>query len=178
MKLSDGGAAIIQKWEGFRPKAYQDSGGRWTIGYGHTGTAKPGMTITQAEADRLFRVDVASAETAVKNYIRVPLKQYEFDALVSFTYNLGAGALQTSTLRSRLNKGEYEAVPYELMKWVHVGKTRIQGLVNRRADEGKLWRGGYETQSTTKPTNGINAKIKTELGKIETATAEIRRLLG
>lgn len=184
MKLSNAGAKFIHKWEGFRAQAYRDVGGVWTIGYGHTGTdVYAGKTITREEADKLFRNDVARAENAVRKYITVPLAQHQFDALVSFTYNLGAGALQRSTLRRKINDGEYSAVPSELMKWVYVGRQRVQGLINRRTDEGKLWRGEHYKGNTpitptVPPEGSLNERIKAQVKVIIDAATEIIRLLG
>lgn len=92
--------------------------------------------ITQAEATGLLRKDVGIAERAVLRLISVPLTDGQFDALVSFTFNLGAGALQRSTLRRKVHRGEHESVPAELMKWVWAAGEKLPGLVRRRQAEG------------------------------------------
>lgn len=145
----------IKQWENGgngAPKltAYRDSGGVWTIGTGHTGTVDgvrigKGMKITAAKAQELFEHDIAWAIRAVERLIKVKLNDNQFGALVSFTLNLGEGALEKSTLRKKLNRGDYASVPHELMKWVkdQDPKTKklvtVQGLVNRRAAECGLW---------------------------------------
>lgn len=91
--------------------------------------------ITPAEASELLRKDVGIAERAVMRLISAPLTDGQFDALVSFTFNLGSGALQRSTLRRKANRGEHEGVPAELMKWVWADGKRLPGLVRRRKAE-------------------------------------------
>lgn len=135
------------QWEGLKLKAYRCSAGVWTIGYGHTRTAFPGMIIDRDEAEALLRDDLSDAERAVSRLITVPLNDNQFAVLVSFTFNLGFGNLEKSTLRRKLNAGEYEAVPTELMKWVNAGGKRLQGLVNRRAAEAGLWVKGAHVDS-------------------------------
>lgn len=110
-----------------------------TIGYGHVVMAHEqdqfALGITQAEATELLRKDVGIAERAVLRLISVPLTDGQFDALVSFTFNLGAGALQRSTLRRKVNRGEHESILAELMKWVWAAGKRLPGLVRRRQIE-------------------------------------------
>lgn len=134
--------AHIKKWEGLRLNAYQDVVGVWTIGYGHTGTAKPGMRITPQEAERLLRQDLAWAERAVANGVKVPISQPMFDAMVSLCFNVGAGAFSKSTLLRKLNAGDIEGAAREFKRWNKGGGRVIQGLVNRRADEERLFRSG------------------------------------
>lgn len=95
--------------------------------------------ITKLEAERLLRKDVCFAERAVLRLIKVPLSDGQFDALVSFTFNLGSGSLQRSTLRRKLNRAEYDSIPNELMRWVNAGGRRLKGLVRRRAAEAELF---------------------------------------
>ncbi|WP_139412835.1 lysozyme [Bartonella mastomydis] len=146
-KISTEGLALIKQWEGLRLKAYEDSGGIWTIGYGHTSAAgapsvHKGMQITEKEAEEILRRDLKDCEAAVEKAVTVPLSDEQFAALVSFSYNVGITAFRKSTLLKKLNNGEYEAVPTELQKWTRVGGKRIQGLVNRRAAEAGLWAKG------------------------------------
>jgi len=132
---------FIKKWEGLSLDAYRDVAGVWTIGYGHTGTAHSGMKITEKEAEELLKKDLEWAEEAVLDNVKVDLKQNEFDALVSFTYNVGAGAFKRSTLLRKLNEGDFDAAASEFSKWIYANGRVIKGLRNRRADEARLFRG-------------------------------------
>jgi len=142
-----GRAQLIEKHEqaiggGAELAAYQDPGGKWTIGYGNTGKeAKPGNTITQAKADQLLQQDLASREQEVRDHVHVPLTQGQFDALTSFVFNEGAGKFETSTLLKKLNAGDYAGAQKEFSKWTLGWDAKQQkmvvldGLKNRRADE-------------------------------------------
>ena len=138
------GLDLIKHFEGCRLTAYPDpgtGGDPWTIGYGHTGPdVYPGVTITQAEADHLLKQDLKRFEDAVNRLIEVPFNQNEFDATVSFTYNCGAGALESSTFRRRINAGEDKATCFreEFPKWVNGGNGPMPGLVRRREAEVQL----------------------------------------
>jgi len=148
------GLAHIKRWEGLRLSAYKDVAGIWTIGYGHTSaagapTVSAGMKITEAEAERILRADLAKFEARVERLVKVPLTDNQFAALVSFDYN--TGALHKSTLLKKLNAGDYAAVPEELAKWVNAGGKRVQGLVNRRASEAGLWAKGEFVSSADVP---------------------------
>lgn len=105
-QLSEQGAEFIKRFEGLRLTAYNDGTGVMTIGYGHTGDVKAGETITQAEADSYFREDVKWAVDTVNNAVKVKLQKNQFDALVSFAYNVGEGAFKSSTLLKDLNVGD------------------------------------------------------------------------
>lgn len=145
MNISTKGINLIKKFEGFSSQIYKDSAGLPTIGYGHLITEqelqkrKFHKGITQEQAEQLLLIDVQSASFAVSRLVTVFLEQWQFDALVSFTFNVGAGALQRSTLRRKLNRREYKAIPYELQKWVWAGGRVLQGLVKRREAEAKLF---------------------------------------
>ena len=138
--VTEAGLDLIKRFEGFSPKIYICPAGYPTIGYGHVVLAHEreqfAAGITQAEATELLRKDVRIAERAVLRLISVPLTDGQFDALISFTFNLGAGALQRSTLRRKVNRGEHQAVPAELMKWVWAVGKKLPGLVRRRQAEG------------------------------------------
>lgn len=95
--------------------------------------------ITEAQAKDLLRKDVQEAEHAVFRLITAPLTDNQFDALVSFTYNLGSGALQRSTLRWKVNREEHAAAPAEFMKWVWAGGRKLEGLIRRREDEANVY---------------------------------------
>ena len=141
--ITQAGLDLIRRFEGFSPMIYICPASYPTIGYGHI--VKPqereqfagGITTAQAEA--LLRQDVQIAERAVLRLITVPLKNGQFDALVAFTFNLGAGALQRSTLRRKVNRGEHSAVPAEFRKWVWAGGRKLEGLVRRREAESLLY---------------------------------------
>lgn len=137
--------ALVQKFEGLKLAAYLCPAGKWTIGWGHTRGVSLGDKITRAEAERLLAEDVADAAKHVDRLIKVTLNENQRGALASFVFNLGSGAFASSTLRERLNKGEYESVPSELRRWVrarhpHTGKlAEMPGLVRRREAEAALW---------------------------------------
>ena len=148
---SDKGLKFVAVHEGTSLKLYNDSAGHATIGIGHLVHLGPingkeslefKNGISQQRALELLKSDLAKAENAVKSLVKVALTQYQFDALVSFTFNLGSNALKTSSLLTRLNKGEYSAVPYELSRWVTAGGVKLPGLVKRRTNEGKLFSQG------------------------------------
>ncbi|WP_321491922.1 glycoside hydrolase family protein [uncultured Desulfobacter sp.] len=135
-KTNKAGLDLIKKFEGFYAEAYLCPADVWTIGYGHTGDVKMGQVVTEPEAEQLLSKDLEVAGIAVQRYISVPLTDNQFSALVSFTFNLGAGSLKTSTLRKKLNQGNYDAVPPELARWVKTKGKTLPGLVRRRAAEG------------------------------------------
>jgi len=140
--ISDKGLDHIRKFEGFRACPYQDAAGVWTIGCGHTGpdVGRDSLCISETEAENLLREDVRSAEGAVNRHVNVPLSQDQFDALVSFTYNLGGGALERSTLLDKINARDYEGAAQEFPRWVYAGGRKLDGLVRRRKAEERLFR--------------------------------------
>jgi lysozyme len=141
--ITQRGIDLIKKYEGFVPHVYRCAGGYDTIGYGHLvrNRADFPRSITRIEAERLLVKDVAIAERAVLRFINVPLTDGQFDALVSFTFNLGAGALQRSTLRSKVNREQHDEVPAEFMRWVRAGGKVQRGLVRRRTEEARMYEG-------------------------------------
>lgn len=140
MRISQKGIDLIKHFEGLELAAYRDSVGVLTIGYGHTGAdVKPGMEISTAEAERLLKDDLARFEMGVMDLVKVPLKQGQFDALVSFAFNLGLGNLKSSTLLRKLNAGDASGASYELQRWVYAGKEKLAGLVRRRETERVLF---------------------------------------
>ncbi|WP_375568808.1 lysozyme [Ahrensia marina] len=155
MRLSPQGLDLIKKHEGFRPYAYDDFApnrparrpiqGTLTIGYGETLGVRMGDTITEeAASERLNNRLRRDFEPAIHRLVRVPLTQYQYDALVCFVYNIGEGALADSTLLRRLNQGRYDDVPAQLMRWTKSKGRELRGLVRRRRDEAELWRGLVE----------------------------------
>ncbi len=153
-RLSQTGLDLIKHFEGFSAVVYKDTGGHDTIGFGHL--VRPGESfpkpITRSRAEAMLRADVRTAESGVSRLIKVPLTQAQFDALVSFTFNLGAGNLERSTLRRKLNAGNYAAVPSELNKWVKSKGKTVAGLVRRRKAEGAMFMsGGIPSGSSLAP---------------------------
>lgn len=146
-RVSARGLEHLKKQEGFRATAYQDEAGNWTIGYGHLITEDSPVSIvtklSEADAEELLRQDLADAEAAVQRLVEVPLSQGQYDALVSFVFNVGAGALESSTLLRKLNAGDYDGAAQELERWNKItvdGQKRVSEiLANRREAEQALW---------------------------------------
>lgn len=144
MQISKTGIELIKRFEGLELKAYQDSVGVWTIGYGWTQPVDgkkicPGMVIDQATADRLLKCGVVQYEQGVNQLVKVKITQGQFDALVSFAYNLGLRSLSTSTLLQKLNVGDKQGAANEFGRWVNAGGKRLEGLVKRRDAERELF---------------------------------------
>lgn len=138
-RISVSGLDHIKRFEGLRLNVYKDVAGYPTIGYGHL--IKPGeryRSITEEQAEALLRDDVRFAENAVNRAVEVPLTQSQFDALVSFVYNVGAGAFNNSTLLRKLNAEDYNGATAELERWNKAGGIVISGLTNRREAEQQL----------------------------------------
>lgn len=158
---------IIKRWEGIEDgdpttvelDPYMDPAGIWTIGWGHVvrdrmnmpivglenkskafGRYPGGITMQRAEA--MLQVDAQDAASGVSRLVTVPLTQSQFDALVSFTFNVGVGALARSKLLAVLNVGRYADVPFQMKRWVYAGGAKLRGLINRREDEARLWARG------------------------------------
>jgi lysozyme len=145
MTLSERGAQLIQSFEGLKLTAYRDTAGVWTIGYGstryHDGKAvKPGDKLAnEAQAAAVFNNTLGQYEDAVNNYVSVPLSQNQFDALVSFTYNEGTGALKGSTLLKNLNGKNYREAANQLVLWNKVtdpqtGEKKVNGALKVRRE--------------------------------------------
>jgi lysozyme len=145
MTTSPSGIAFIKEFEGLYLKAYKCPADVWTIGYGHTGlqhedgTVYPGRKITKAQADELLAYDLHQYEARVNTFVKVPLRQHEFDALVSFDFN--TGSLHRSTLLLRLNDGDKAAAANEFGRWNKVSGKPIAGLTRRRLCERRLFLG-------------------------------------
>ncbi len=140
MKISARGIELIKQFEGLELEAYQDIAGVWTIGYGHTGAdVEPGMRISERDADALLQRDLKPRENSVDSLTKVDLNQNEFDALVSFIYNVGADAYRGSTARRRLNRNDRMGAADALTWWnkATVGGVlrEVAGLTRRRAAE-------------------------------------------
>lgn len=140
MNVSQNGMALIERFEGLRLTAYRDIVGVLTIGYGHTGPdVTPGMTISQGQANILLQKDLVKFATGVNNLVKVPLNQNQFDALVSFAYNLGLGNLGSSTLLKLLNAGDYAGAQGQFIRWNKAGGQVVAGLTTRRQAEANLF---------------------------------------
>lgn len=135
--VTQDGIGLIKRFEGFSATVYICPAGYPTIGYGHLvrEAERYEQGITEAEAEDLLRRDVQTAEKAVLCLIDVPLTDGQFDALVSFTFSLGAGALQRSTLRRKVNRQAHSEVPEQFKHWVWARGKKLAGLINRRAAE-------------------------------------------
>jgi lysozyme len=137
------GEALVKSFEGIYLKAYQDEVGIWTIGWGHTGlthndgTVYKGRTITETEAEALFRHDMDAFEGRVQKLISVLLNDNEFSALVSFDFN--TGGLADSTLRRLLNAGDRAGAADQFLRWDHAGGKQLAGLTRRRKSERNLF---------------------------------------
>lgn len=141
-KTSQTGIDLIKRFEGFVPTPYVCEGGKLTVGYGHVilPHEKDRLKhVTKEQAEAILRDDVVIAEDAVNRLVTVPITQGTFDALVSFTFNLGAGALQRSTLLELLNQKNYAAADKQLPRWVFAGGKKLRGLERRRAAEQELF---------------------------------------
>jgi len=147
MKTSDKGIELIKQFEGFSSTPYLCPAGVWTIGYGTTRypdgrkVSQHDKPITEAEATKLLADTLVDNETGVLSLIEADLMQHEFDALVSFAYNLGLQNLKTSTLRKRINEGDYIAAAREFDKWVKAKGKVLPGLVSRRKAEQAMFLG-------------------------------------
>ncbi|VVT52211.1 Phage-related lysozyme (muraminidase) [Kosakonia radicincitans] len=144
MQISNKGITLIKQFEGLRLDAYQDSVGVWTIGYGWTQPVdgKPitkGMVIKSETAERLLKTGLVSYESDVSKLVKVKLTQGQFDALVSFAYNLGTRALSTSTLLKKLNAGDYDGAADEFPRWNKAAGKELAGLTRRREAEFALF---------------------------------------
>ena len=140
MKISEKGLDLIRKYEGLRFAAYVCPGGKLTIGYGHTGPdVYEGWKIDAEEANELLERDVKRFERSVNELVHVPLTQGMFDALVSFSFNLGTGSLKSSTLLKRLNAGDFDAAADEFLKWNKAKGKVLAGLTARREHERELF---------------------------------------
>ena len=146
MKTSQAGIDLIHSFESLRLKAYPDPGSKdgkpYTVGWGSTGSdIGPGTVWTKEKADQRFASDLSKFEQAVSLLVKVPLTQYQFDALVSFTYNLGIGSLKSSTLLKMLNEGYYSNAGLQLLRWTKNDGVEMDGLVRRRKAELKMFNG-------------------------------------
>lgn len=137
--INKSGLELIKEFEGLQLRAYQCSAKRWTIGYGHTKGVYKGQEITLEQAEAFLLDDIQDAQSAVYGLVKVPLNDNEYAALVCFTFNVGVGHFRNSTLLNLLNKGWYDQIPAQLMRWNKANGEVLGGLSRRRAAEVKLW---------------------------------------
>lgn len=135
MTYSKSGISLTESFEGLRCEAYQDSVGRWTIGYGHTLNVHPGDTCTQLDAEEWLEQDMDWAERVVNALVTIQLTQGEYDALVDFTFNLGSGSVQHSQLLALVNQGKFAEAAQQFQLWDHAGGQVVAGLLRRRVAE-------------------------------------------
>lgn len=131
-RLSADGVHDLKRYELCELEAYPDKGGKWTIGWGDTRGVKQGDRISQDEADRRLAARIAEFESVVNEAVRIPLTQGQFDALVTFAYNIGAAAFRTSTLLELLNSNDIEGAAQQFVRWIHVKGAMDADLVRRR----------------------------------------------
>ena len=143
MNISSEGISLIKKFEGCELESYQDAVGVWTIGYGHTKDVKEGMTISKEQADNMLLNELDEYCEHVEKAVDVTLKQNEFDALVSWTFNLGPTNLKNSTLLKVLNSThiDWADIPHQIQRWNKVNGEVNEGLVKRRKSEALLFEG-------------------------------------
>ncbi|MBT9313073.1 lysozyme [Leptothoe kymatousa] len=135
------GVSLIKSFEGLRLRAYQDAVGVWTIGYGTTRGVKPGQEISEAQAESLLKTDLTRFEKSIIQAVRVPINDNQFAALVSFTYNVGSGAMKSSTLLKKLNRRDVYGAAKEFPRWNRAGGRVLAGLTRRRNAEKALFLG-------------------------------------
>ena len=145
LTISDEGISLIKRYEGYKTTPYRCPAGLYTVGYGHVignGLQLPdewNRTFSLGEIDELLRTDLARFERGVLRYCTVYITQSQFDATVSFSFNLGLGVLQRSTLRQKLNRGDYDGASKEFLKYTRAGGKVLKGLVRRRQAEYNLF---------------------------------------
>ncbi len=142
-QYSAAGMALTKSFEGLRLAAYQDSGGVWTVGFGHTGPdVHARLQITEGEAETLLRADLADSVACVNRLVTSTVTQGQFDALVDFCFNAGRGSLEHSTLLRCVNAHDVAGAAEQFGLWVHAGGKVVEGLVRRRAAETAMFRAG------------------------------------
>ena len=171
--LNQEGFKLLTTFEGCKLNAYNDGGGVWTIGYGHTKGVSPGMSMTQAEVDDCLRQDLESFESYVEDAVQAALNDNQFSALVCFCFNVGPGSegFGGSTLLKRLNAGDYQAAANQFPVWNKVSGSPLLGLTRRRLAERSLfldmpWQPFSTYEGTGEEfTTGSNKTIPTEAAR-------------
>lgn len=139
MTTSQRGIDLIKKYEGLRLKAYKCPAGIWTCGWGHIKNVTEGMVISQQQAEEFLKDDLKYFEVKVMELVKISLSQNQFDALVSFCYNLGEGRLKKSTLLKKLNSGDIAGAAEQFMVWNKANGKVLSGLTTRRNEERSLF---------------------------------------
>lgn len=137
--INQAGRDLVKEFEGLRLNAYLCPAKIWTVGFGHTRTARPGMSVTAEQAEWLLDDDLKRAGREIERFVAVPLSDNQFAALGCFVFNIGAMHFAQSTLLRLLNRGWYEQVPAQLMRWNRANGEALGGLSRRRAAEARLW---------------------------------------
>lgn len=132
---------FVASFEGYESTAYQDQGGIWTLGFGHTSRVQQGQTCTRDEALAWLDMDLTTADSAVNAAIKIALEQYEFDACVSLAYNIGWGNFEKSTLARVLSSGDHAAASAQFLVWDKVSGIVNHGLLRRRTAEQSIFLG-------------------------------------
>lgn len=188
MKMGRKGLSLVKSFEGLYLKAYKCPAGVWTIGYGHTGTVdgrpiRSGMKISEKKAEELLKKDMATFEKAVRSAVKVKINQNQFDALVSFSFNCGAGALRSSTILKMVNRKKFITAARHFEDWckatVNGKRVVLTGLLRRRKAEAALFSTGVKSKTSTYTLSKFvkdlqSAKSKKITGK---ATADLLRSL-
>ncbi len=141
MNISEEGLSLIKKFEGCELKAYRCAANVLTIGYGTTKGVTEDMEITKEEAESILKEEMHEYEGYINDMVKVPLKQNQFDAMVSWVFNLGSTNLSSSTLLKKLNNSEYDEVPSQIKRWNKAGGKVLDGLIRRREAEALLFEG-------------------------------------
>jgi len=139
MKIGKKGLELIKHFEGLELDAYKCPAGVWTIGYGHTKDVQPGDSWSESHADYMLEVELEEYENYVNTAVEVPLSQNQFDALVSWVYNLGPTNFNSSTMLKVLNAGDYSEVGNQMLRWNKAGGKVLEGLTRRRQAEADLF---------------------------------------
>ena len=139
MKTGTKGIQLIKHFEGCELEAYKCAAGVWTIGYGHIKGVTPESVITQEQAEQMLVEELNEYEGYINDMVTTPLSQNQFDALVSWVYNLGGGNLKASTLLKVVNQGDFDGVPAQIMRWNKAGGKVLEGLTRRRQAEADLF---------------------------------------
>lgn len=177
--LSAAGAAFIGRYEGWRPQPYNDPVGYATIGYGHLLHRSPVRpddiakwgTLTPAQGLKLLQQDAELAAASIRNHVKVRITQAQFDALVSFAFNVGVGGFEQSTLLRKLNAGDKTGAADELLKWDMAGGHHLPGLLARRRDERHLFLVGYTI--VQKPSQKVLAARRKALARARLIAARL-----
>lgn len=141
VRISDEAIQVLMLLEGYSAQPYQDVGGAWTIGWGHTLNVDPGTKVTKAKAAHWLTQDLMLVDVGISKVISRDLRQSTLDALALFAFNVGVPAFATSTLAKRLNAGAVQSAREELKRWCHVDGKIVKGLQVRRAVEAFVWQG-------------------------------------